>query len=283
MNNQCVVLFSGGTDSCCSAYLAAENFDAVTLFTFYEKATLSSPFPRKNKEKLQNHFPNRKINHLAIDVDFLVQHLSYENYFKLLPRYHFYLLSTPGFSSLSWHIFTILYCLENNIWFVFDGMTQELQHLPGHMPEIRAKIQNLYRDFGLDLKSPVYDWPVPKDKQWVEHFVVNRHHRLLDENTEDLTTGRFLYEKKFFDSKNVKGTELDFEMQHDCYPFILYNMMLFWVLKPFVKIEEMKKKIVSLFEYKIAVSKKIIEEALRNKEFKNNLIGKERLSNPYEI
>jgi len=53
---------------------------------------------------------------------------------------------------------------------------------------------------------------------------------------------------------NVKGSLFDHRAQHDCYPFVVYNMMVFWLVMPLIGWERVKRGLLSLFREKIAVA-----------------------------
>lgn len=260
--SDCVVLFSGGTDSLCTAGLAAEKHNKVHLITYYELATKSSPWPLANLKRLQDKFGEAKFSLSVFSTDKLVRKLNYSNYFKNLFKFHFYNLATPGVSSLSWHLRTILYCKENNITSVYDGMTKELMHLPGHMPEIRHHFQKMYSDFGISFSSLVIDWDVPEDQRYIDKLIVDRHGFTLIENKNKRTTGEWLYQNKILPHPNVKGSSFDRLMQHDCYPFVMYNILVFWLLEPLIGYHKFVLNLQNFMISKIDFGKKIINECL---------------------
>lgn len=256
--NKCVILFSGGTDSFCTAALACEKFNEVHLLTFFEKATESSPVPNENIQKLKSKYPEVKIVHSVISTDSVVQFLSYHRYFASLLKFHLLNLATPGLSSLSWHISAIKYCRAENIKTVFDGMTKELLHLPGHMPEIRELFRKLYSDYEISFSSLVIDWDVPPDQRFVDKLIVDRHGFTLKAKPHVRTTGQWLYENKLSPHPNIKGSLFDQRTQHDCYPFVVYNMLVFWIMVPLYGFEVFKMKLEEFFIYKIDLAKKLI-------------------------
>lgn len=262
MRSKCAVLFSGGTDSTCAAALCAETFDEVHLLTFYERATQDSPVPKQNVERLRAKYGAAKFVHRLVCTDTLVRRLSYEKYAANFFRHGFFLLATPGFSSLSWHLRMIQYCLDHKITHVRDGMTQELLHLPGHMPEIRELFKRLYRDFGIDFDSPVITWEVPPDQRLTDRLIVDRHGFSLSPEiqTRARTTGTWLFEHGVLPITNVKGSLFDQRMQHDCYPFVVYNILIFWLLIPLFGWDGFKRRLRALFEAKIAIAKNWLNE-----------------------
>lgn len=246
----CVILFSGGTDSFCTAALSCGRYAEVHLLTFYENATRSSPVPAENVRRLRAYYPDIRIIHNVISTDRIVRELYYENYFANLLKFHFLNLATPGLSSLSWHIAAILYCQRNGIAHVHDGMTKELQHLPGHMPEIRTLFTELYRHFGIEFSGPVLDWEVPEDQQFVDRLIVDRHGFTLHPRKKIRTTGEWLFERGLLPHPNVKGSAFDRQMQHDCYPFVVYNMMVFWLVEPLIGFENYKRRLAAFIRAK---------------------------------
>lgn len=260
MSDKCVLLFSGGTDSFCSAALLAELFSEIHLVTYHERATATSNIPGDNVKKLRQKFPQVNFLHFFISTDRLIKNLSYESYFKNIFKFGFYNLSTPGISSLSWHLRTIMYCRENQISHVYDGMTKELVHLPGHHPQIRMLFFNLYKEFGIRFSSPVIDWDVPPDQRYVDRLIVDRHgFSKSDELVKEKTTGAHLYKLGLLPHPNVKGSLFDQKMQHDCYPFVLYNIFVFWWAYP-MHGEAKHNNFLRLFmESKIEYSKRLLQ------------------------
>ncbi len=264
--SKCAVLFSGGTDSLCTAALLADQYETIHLLTYYESATKQINRSTDNIEKLKFRYPKIKFIQKIYSIDRLLKKLSYDNYFKSLGRHHFYNLATPGLSSLSWHVSTILYCKEKNIDHVYDGMTQELLHLPGHMPEIRLMFVKLYAEYKITFSSLVIDWEVPEDLRFTDKLIVDRHGFGINQQQKKSTTGQWLFEKNFLPHPNIKGSEFDRLMQQDCYPFIVYNLLIFWFFDPLIGFKKTKLGIDKFMKDKILTAKVYIEEHVSNKK-----------------
>lgn len=236
-----VVLYSGGTDSTCVAALAAEQgAPRVHLLTFEESATRGTPVPTENVRRLKEKFGSRRFVHRVLGVDWLLRRVSYGRYFRDLRLHGLFMLATPGFSSLSWHARAVLYCLEHGVTESVDGVTRELAHFPGHMESVQAEFRRMYEHFGVRYRSPVREWEVPPDRRFLEQMVVDRHAE-LSATLEGLvgggapavrsfarTTGSHLHDLGLMPAPDVKGTAHDRAMQHACYPFVLFNMLVFW-------------------------------------------------------
>lgn len=263
-DQDCVVLFSGGTDSTCVAGICAEKYRRVHLLTLYEHATRNSPLPTGNVEKLRAKYGNDRFIHTSISTDKLVRRLSYERYLPALFRHGLFLLATPGFSSLSWHLRAIRYCLDHGIHHVHDGMTRELIHLPGHMRLVRDVFTELYREYSIEFSSPVFDWETTPSQVFVDRLIVDRHGfaAAADLQRPARTTGTWLYERGIFPRPNIKGSLFDHRMQHDCYPFIVYNMFAFWLCAPLMSWPTFETKMATLLTEKVRTASEWLKKAL---------------------
>jgi len=245
------------------AGLCAQEYSRVHLLTFHERATQNSPFPKENADRLRQKFGADKFVHVSISTDLLVQRLSYENYLANLRRHGSFMLCSPGFSSLSWHLRAIFYCQQYGIKNVFDGMTKELMHFPGHMSGVREIFKQLYGEFGISFDSKVIDWPVPPDQRFTDRLIVDRHgFAASSELQTERTTGAWLFEQKIFPHPNIKGSLFDQRSQHDCYPFVVYNMFAFWFASRFYTWDQFEEKVAALFAEKCKTSVRWIRGAL---------------------
>lgn len=261
------ILYSGGTDSTCAAAIAATQYTDVHLLTFYERATKDSPYPEENIALLKRHFPHTSFTARYLSIDALVRFFSYEQYVHTVGAHGVLAVATCGYSSLSWHVRTITYCLENDVKHVMDGLTRELMHFPGHMDEVVGMFRELYAAYGITYTNPVREWEVPPDQQLIDRVVVGHGGigALVDgdDAAARKTTGMYLYERGIFLSPNVKGSRNDFLMQHDCYPFVLYNIVAFWLYLSFESYETFAARIARLMRDKVSVAKVTLDEHVR--------------------
>jgi hypothetical protein len=261
---ECAVLYSGGSDSTCVAALMAERFARVHLLTFEELATRGSPSPAGNVERLRAEYGAERFVHRLFSVDRLLERVSYERYWRNLRRHGLYLLSTPGFSSLSWHARTVAYCLDHGLAHAADGVTRELQHFPGHLDGVLRLFQGLYAGFGIDYRNPVRDWDVPPDQQFLERLLVSPHgFGPAPEASRARTTGAWLHARGLMPSDNVKGSALDQSMQHACYPFVLFNMFVFWRCLAYGDMAEYERREARLFAEKAETVRGWLEDYRR--------------------
>lgn len=254
--SECLLLFSGGTDSTAAAAIVADRHLRVHLITFWEAGTQSSPMPLENVQRLRRKFGEDRFTHSSINTDALIRTLSFNGsfagYLGSIWRHGLFNLATPGISSLSWHLAAIhhaqtLRSKGLTISHVYDGMTRELLHFPGHMPSIRELFKVLYDQNDLAFESPVIDFEVPPDQRFTDRLIVDRHgFAARPELTHALrSTGQLLQDLGIFPHANVKGSLFDHRMQHDCYPFVFYNMLCFWwwsKLMPWPKVETKLRK-----------------------------------------
>lgn len=235
----------------CVAALKAKEFSEVHLLTFYDRSTKDEPLPKDNADKLRQNFPDVQFRHFSINTDPLIRRISYQKYISSLLRFRLLNAATPAFSSLSWHLSTLYHCLDYKIFYVFDGMTREMIHLPGHMHEVLQVYKKTYQSFGMTYSSPVYSWEVPEDQEFIDRIVVDQHGFFFpSEDQPHKTTGQYLYEIGLFPHPNVKGSEYDRQMQHDCYPFVLYNILFFWFLLNFSSYEKICQRMADFVRWK---------------------------------
>lgn len=268
--SECILLFSGGTDSTAAAAIVAERHTQVHLITCWEKGTRRSPMPTENVQRLRSKFGGSKFTHASLNTDALIRRLSYTDsfagYLRSLMRHGLFNLATPGLSSLSWHLAVIrqaqsLRSQGRTITHVYDGMTRELLHLPGHMPSIRELFKVLYAEHGLEFESPVIDFDVPPDQRFTDRLIVDRHgFAARPELTHvERSTGRLLQELGIFRHANVKGSLFDHRMQHDCYPFVLYNMLCFWWWSKFMPWSRVEARLRLFFEERVQDGRMLLQ------------------------
>lgn len=267
----CVILFSGGTDSMCVSALKAKEYLTIHLLTYFSEKNERNNNVTNNVELLKKRYPKVNFQHHYICVNKLVLFLSYNKYFKYIFKFKFLVLSTPGFTSLSWHWRTILFCKKNNCTDVFDGVTKELTHFPGHMDRVIQTFKEFYRQFEISFENPVRHWEVPQNQQFVDRLIVDQHGYIFPSeqsfSNQKKTTGQYLCDEKLFDHPNIKGSPQDRKMQQDCYPFILYNIMAFWFYLNIYSYEEFCIKTNHLIQEKIKdiipiIQKKLVDQKL---------------------
>ncbi|MDD2717157.1 MAG: 7-cyano-7-deazaguanine synthase [Candidatus Wallbacteria bacterium] len=258
----CVLLYSGGTDSTCTAALMAEHFQNIHLLTFYQGREKKSCIS-ENIQALENKFGPRFI-HKIISTTKLVKFISYHRYLKYLFRHRWLVLSTCGFTTLSWHINAIVYCRLHQIEVVADGLTRELMHFPGHMDAVMEIFRKLYAEFGISYQNPVRGFDTPPDRQFIDRLIVDQHGFFFpsEESTaaDQRTTGQYLYQHEILPHPDVKGSPMDHRMQYDCYPFILYNVMIFWIYLNFQSYETVSDKMSLLFKEKVDDMRILLKE-----------------------
>jgi hypothetical protein len=266
--NDCVILYSGGTDSTCVAALLAPHYDRLHLLTFRERGTRGAPSPQRNVEQLREKFGPERFSHYLIPIDTILQHISYDRYLGYVARHGFFMLSTCGFSSLSWHVRTIVYCLDHGIERVADGLTRELMHFPGHMDGVLKEIRALYASFSIDYSNPIREWDVPADQRFLDRLIIDPHGfpPTAEPSGRPLgkTSGRYLYEQGLMPHPNVKGSALDRSMQHACYPFVLFNIFAFWYYLSRHEYADYEQRMVRLFREKMADLHGLLEDYRRS-------------------
>ncbi len=247
-NDSCIVLFSGGTDSLCAAALAAQSYQSIHLLTCFDRTTKNSPIPTQSVKLLKRHFPTNEIKLFKCNTDQIVKNLSYSRFFKFFFKYRLLQTASCAHTSLSWHITAMIHSQTYGISRVQDGLTREMLHLPGHMDEFIQLMKHYYEQFQIEYSNPVRDWDVPEEQQLVDRFIINRHGFLFpsEENAKLKTTGQYLFKMGILKQPNIKGSSLDRSLQHDCYPFVLYNIILFWFYLNIGTFEKFKSRLINM-------------------------------------
>lgn len=257
---ECALLYSGGSDSTCAAALMAERHERVHLLTFEDLATRGSPAPSGNVERLRAKYGVERFVHALIPVDRLLERISYERYWANLRRHGLYMAATPGFSSLCWHVRTIAYCLDRGIRHAADGVTREFTHFPGHQDAFLRLARALYADFGITYENPVRDWETPPEKKFLDALVSTHGFEQDAAARPRRTTGAWLYEHGLMPAPDVKGSHLDQSMQHSCYPFVLFNIFVFWYCLAYRDRAHFERRCAALFADKFAVARGWLED-----------------------
>jgi len=202
---EATVLFSGGSDSTLAAamLLKEERFNKLHLLTYHHSGMKYMEKSMVNVERLEKKFGKEKIVHSLIDIEGTFHKLYYNNYFQDLKRYGVYLAAgTCNVCQLAMHVHTILYNLQNNVSYAYDGYKEEKEHVYAIMSrEGREIMKKLYEEYGITYSSPV---------------------------RSILRTDWELHELGVTQRKNVKFPyeHLDYEAQHSCYQGLLTNLYI---------------------------------------------------------
>lgn len=228
------VLFSGGSDSTLVAALLCMRFKKVHLLTFHHSAMSFSEKSKVNVKRLEEKFGKDKITHRLIDIEEIFQKLYYSNYLRDLKRLGAFLApATCNVCQLAMHTQTIVYNLENNVGFAYDGYKKEKKHIYIIMAKEGIKlIKELYREYGIDYGNPVYD-------------VLRTDWELYDLGLTPRRNVKFPYE------------HLNYEAQHSCFHGILTNAYLLGYYYPLHR--EASSRWIEYFKEKVKLAKSYID------------------------
>ncbi|MFA7074257.1 MAG: hypothetical protein WC234_03605 [Endomicrobiaceae bacterium] len=267
-NKEAVILYSGGTDSTCTVFFKAEEFDKIHLISYKRFGIFSAGNIDYNVLRLQDIFGKDKFVRKVINIDKIYKLVVYDDYLKNLFKFGFFNLAVCGQCKMAMHIRTILYCIDNKINIVFDGANKDAGSgiAADQTKEVIDVITSLYKAFDISYSSPVYEMNGPKNLTWQAKFGL-----IKNEETKDVkTTGTFLKQKGFFDSDNVKGSRIDKKMQARCFQQFLSNMALNSYYIERYGIEKYKKTLRDFFEAKSQKMMIYIKDLL-NKNGKSKL------------
>ncbi len=165
------IQFSGGSDSSLTAYRMALEFERVHLLTFKHSGQINIENSKQSYEILNQKFPG-KLTHNIIEVDKMFHNIYNHNYFRNLLKYRTLQVQFVCFACQAcFHINTIIYCLRNNISEVRDGANTEYEEAsPMQIKTVKEEIKNLYKNYGINHDSPIYD----------EHNNIRSDHQLFE-------------------------------------------------------------------------------------------------------
>lgn len=228
--NEIAILYSGGTDSTCTATIMAKKFEIIHLLTFDRLGFFSIENASHNVYVLREKFPTNRFIHKIIKVDRLAKYISYGRFIQDMFKYGFFMLSNCIICGLVHHFRTLIYCLDNKVFNVADGVTKDWPFFPTHMEKVILEFREMYSRFNIVYHTPVYDFDVDPPMNFMEKICFKEKTDVETENYGYFkkTTGKYLFDLNIFTSSNVKGTKLDHKMQPRCFQFILHHIFLYW-------------------------------------------------------
>ncbi|MCF7907352.1 MAG: hypothetical protein K9L86_00525 [Candidatus Omnitrophica bacterium] len=266
-----VILYSGGTDSTCAAALMAKEFDKIHLLSYTRFGVFSIENSKKNVERLVEKFGKDKFIHKIIDVDKIFRKVSYSNYMHNLRKHKFVMLTMCGLCKITLHIRSLMYCLDNDIKYVCDGVDKSMVLFPTHMREVVGLIKDMYFRYGIIYSLPVYECGTPRkigyfDKYKLDLNISEPDNFAVDSESNNPTTGEILHKMGIFPSDNIKGTKLDHQMQYRCFQFILTYILALWYYLPKDGYEKYKDVCIEFYKEKINYFYPLLDEYFNKKE-----------------
>jgi len=152
------IQFSGGSDSSLTAYRMSSMFEKIHLLTFKHFGQINIENSQKSFDILDKAIPGRFI-HAIIPVNEIFLKIYQHNYWKNIFRYGTLQLQFTCFACQAcFHVSTIKYCKNNNIYDVRDGANTEYEEAsPMQIEIVKSEIKRLYEDYGILHDSPVYN------------------------------------------------------------------------------------------------------------------------------
>jgi len=178
------VLYSGGSDSTLAAALSAEKNRKVHLLTFDRISFLGAgTYTQQNLGRLKSIYGSEKFSWQLIKIGKWHKCILYERYMHFAKKYK---LATVGlsFTKLAMHWRAAVYCIENGIEEVADGMVPYMHLYTDQNKEISLRrLKKFYQKFGINYVNPVYN---------------------SSDNVEQQ-----LYDRGIIDHQNIRGTKDD--------------------------------------------------------------------------
>jgi hypothetical protein len=255
------VLFSGGTDSTCTALLAARDFQRVHLVTFRRFGMFGVERSDTNFRKLQALYgPDRFVRPPIMQVDKLFRHLSYGSYLRDLRRHGAMVLTTCGICKLAMHLRALVYCLDNGVKHVYDGANRNMYIFPAQMGDVLALLSELYASHGIRYENPVFELDDPQGMNFGSRVFGLSPERQHTADRASTSTGAILVEHGILPEADVKGTAIDRTMQARCYQFVLFNVYARWAFLERQDYGTYARRVHAFYADKVAESAALMDE-----------------------
>jgi predicted subunit of tRNA(5-methylaminomethyl-2-thiouridylate) methyltransferase len=244
------ILYSGGTDSTCTAAMISERFGSVHMLTLKRLGFYSIENTFRNVDILREKFPAVKFLHKIIDTDRLARYITRQDFARKIFRYGFFTLSNCLICGLINHFAALIYCLDNSISNVADGSTREWSFFPTHMEKIILELKSMYAEFNINYDTPVYDFNLPKHPRFIDKILPMD--QLKDEQEGQNTTGEYLFKLGILPFSNLKGSVIDHNMQPRCFQFVLHHIYVFWFFMARHNYDDYEEIVLDFFKYSIS-------------------------------
>lgn len=156
-NSLALVHFSGGSDSTLTAALCAERFKKVRLVTYDRFSFIGArDYTLLNFERLCRIYGREKFERIVCPIDRWHKRICYDRYVYFAGKYKLAVTSL-AFCKLPMHWYSAVYCIENGIQTVADGVVPYMDLYPDQNAKISLdKLRDFYRGFNIWYENPVY-------------------------------------------------------------------------------------------------------------------------------
>lgn len=227
-----LVHFSGGSDSTLAAAFCAERFDKVHLITYDRFSFIGArDYTLANFERLCRIYGREKFLRIICPIGRWHKKICYDRYIYYARKYGLAVTSL-AFCKLSMHWYSTVYCIENSIKTVADGVVPYMDIYPDQNAAISlGRLRRFYQRFGISYENPVY---TVADK--VEQF---------------------LYDKGITDTPVVRGTDEDKQVFYA--EQVVFALFVKYYVQKHGK-DGYEKVLSALFGEKIDFMERVIEE-----------------------
>ena len=258
--NEVAVLFSGGTDSTCTAVMAAQQYDRVHVLTMQRFGMFGVEKSDTNFRKIAEMFgEDRFVRPDLMGVDRLFRHLSYSSYLRDLRRHGLMNLTTCGVCKLAMHTRALVYCLQNGVSRVWDGANRNMYIFPAQMEGVMGLLRDMYARYGIEYENPVFEFEDPQGMNFGSRVYGLNPAREETADRASQSTGEVLRGMGILPSADVKGTEIDREMQARCYQFVLFNVFARWYFLERYDYAEYARRVQAFYDDKVAVCTELLD------------------------
>jgi len=158
VRDECTVLFSGGSDSTLAAVRMLERFSRVHLLTFRRRHLWFVDNAGAHVLRLQQRFGPDRVRHTYLDCTPEFARIFCAPFKQDVKEFgtHLGLLVCLA-CKLAMHTRTIIYNLERGVPCSAVGSRHESRLYPAQMRSVKARIERMYAEYGMEVVSPVYE------------------------------------------------------------------------------------------------------------------------------
>jgi len=211
---------------------------------------------KKNVPSLEKAFPDIVFTHLMIPVGKIINKIVTKKKFGFVLKHGLIEASFCLHCRLGMHVRTIIYCLDTNIKYVFDGSNVTMALWVDQTRKGIEYVDQLYDAFGIIMRHPVFNYAGDDLFNLVKY--------LGKDNLKDIinkSTSHELYEMNIFNDKNHKTDYLaSYRAQPVCLGVVMTLLHSLGTCLPFQSYEKYNDNALKWYRDKTGLFKELLME-----------------------
>lgn len=274
-NKKAAVLFSGGADCTLAAAKVAQQreFDKIVLLTYEVPVSCLHDNCKKNIPSLQKAFPDVAFTHVMIPVGKIINRVVTKKKMSFVLKHGLIEASLCLHCRLGMHVRTIMYCLDDNIAYAFDGSNVTMALWVDQTRRGLDYVDQLYAAFGITMRHPVFNYGGDDLFGLVKY--------LGKDDLKDVihkSTSHELYELNIFNDKNQKSVYVSsYRAQPVCLGVVMTLLHSLGTCLPFQSYERYVDNALKWYRDKTALFEELLmeyQDSLLHGNSKHSELGK---------